>query len=347
MIQLRLFRAAEPFQQIDERRLDEGELTIGRDPGAHWVIADETFEVSRRHCAIALRDGVAVLRDTSSNGVFVGDERRRIERDADHPLAAFETIHLGRFMIVVEPFATVAANDSSGFEAIFKAPVAAAALAVRSDWSEEPAPAANDQQAPRPSTDAALLDAFCIGAGLDASSFAGEDPAQVLERAGAMYKQMVLGLSDLLSERHVVKSDLNMDRTTVGAAGNNPFKWAPTRRVAIDLLRERKDGFLSGPAALKASFEDLKKHAVCLMAGSRASVDHVLRQLAPQPIEDAAKGQSMLRLNRAEGCWRAYQSIHSALADEEPGRPDCSVNRAFKKGYELQLRNLDEVGTKS
>ncbi len=69
-----------------------------------------------------------------------------------------------------------------------------------------------------------------------------------MQRAGTIYKQMVPGLSDLLCEPHIVKSDLNMDRTTVSAKGDNPFKWAPTRRVAADLLRERQDGFLSGSA---------------------------------------------------------------------------------------------------
>jgi predicted component of type VI protein secretion system len=138
-----------------------------------------------------------------------------------------------------------------------------------------------------------------------------------------------------------------MDRTTVGASRNNPFKWAPTRRVAIDLLRDRQDGFLSGAAALKDSFEDLKKHGLCLMAGSRASVDHVLRTLAPQPIENQVSGQGGLRLNRFESCWRAYQDAHAHLSDEDVSSVQSSVNRAFKTGYERRLRDLEEGATKS
>ncbi|MFZ2030096.1 MAG: type VI secretion system-associated FHA domain protein TagH [Vitreimonas sp.] len=345
MIQLRLFRAGEPFQQIDERHLTEGEFVIGRDPSAHWMIVDESCELSRSHCTIKLRDGGAVLRDTSSNGVFLGNERKRAPRDSDVPLSAHETLHLGQFLIVLEPHADAPANDTTAFTTLFQTIVQAEALQVRSDWDVENEPtAANDHP---PVTDAALLDAFCAGAGLDASSFMGEDPALVMRRAGAIYKQMVLGLGDLLSERHVVKSDLNMDRTTVGASGNNPFKWAPTRRVAIDLLREREDGFLSGATALKASFEDLKKHSLCLMAGSRASVDHVLRTLAPQMLENQITATGMLRLNKYETCWRTYQNAHAHLADEEPNGPQSSVNRAFKAGYERRLRDLDEGGTKS
>jgi predicted component of type VI protein secretion system len=344
VIQLRLFRAAEPFQQIDERCLDEGEVIIGRDPSAHWMIVDESCELSRRHCTISLSDGGVVLRDTSSNGVFVGDEKKRAPANENLALAPYETLHLGQFLIVLEPREGAPANDSCSLGALFQTVIAPEALQVRGDWDVE----GDASQLPRRvMTEATLLEAFCAGAGLDSSSFIGEDPAKVMERVGAIYKQMVLGLGDLLSERQIVKTDLNIDRTTVSGSGNNPFKWAPTRRVAIDLLRERHDGFLSGAAALKASFEDLKKHTLCLMAGSRASVDHVLRALAPQMIENQVTGQGMLRLNKFESCWRTYQNAHAHLADEEPSGAQCSVNRAFKSGYERRLLDLEEGGTKS
>jgi predicted component of type VI protein secretion system len=309
------------------------------------MIVDESCELSRSHCTISLRDGGAVLKDTSSNGVFVGSDRKRAPRDSEVPLSAYETLHVGQFLIVVEPREHAPANDTTAFTALFQTIIPAEALRVRSDWDVEHEP--NPGSDHHPATDAALLDSFCAGAGLDASSFMGEDPAMVMQRAGAIYKQMVLGLGDLLSERHIVRSDLNMDRTTVGASGNNPFKWAPTRRVAIDLLREREDGFLSGATALKASFEDLKKHSLCLMAGSRASVDHVLRTLAPQMIENQITAHGLLRPNKFESCWRAYQNGHAHLADEEPSGAQSSVNRAFKAGYERRLRDLDEGSTKS
>lgn len=346
MIQLRLFRSNDPFQQLEERCLDDGAIVIGRDPSADWVIADERCELSRRHCTIAASADGAVLRDTSSNGVFLGDNRRRVERDRDLTLPAYETIHLGDYMIVVEPREPSPANDTVQLNVPFGNLELSSALSVRSDWEESDAPISNDD-APRSLTDAALLDAFCAGAGLDASNFIGEDPERVLYRAGAMYKQMVLGLGDLLSERHSVKSDLNMDRTTVGASGNNPFKWAPTRRVAIDLLRERNDGFLSGQAALKVSFEDLKKHALCLMAGSRSAVNLVFDRLAPTQIEEEARGTYKLRLNKADACWRHYQHHHEALTAETNESSKNAINAAFRKGYEQCLRELDETGTRA
>jgi len=55
-----------------KRRLERGEMTIGRDPGCTLVVADETRMVSKTHCRI-IRDGHGFqLRDESVNGVSLG-----------------------------------------------------------------------------------------------------------------------------------------------------------------------------------------------------------------------------------------------------------------------------------
>lgn len=355
MITLRLFHSTDPFREIDSRPL-RGEVVVGRDPSADWFVADNLAELSRRHCVLAAKDGRVVLRDLSSNGVFLGVDRQRVERDAEVEIDPAEAIHLGQFTIVVDVGDAANTNTprSRDGESVFESPFTAPLLqdpalssehfAVPSEW--ETAPANDDAPSPAPLTNAALLDAFCAGARLDASSFAGQDPAEVMRRAGAMYRQMVLGIGDLMAERTSVKDEFRLDRTTVGAAGNNPFKWAPTQRVAIDLLCGRNEAFLSGPAALKASFEDLKKHLLCLMAGSRAAINATFDQLAPQRIEEQAKAPLVV-VGKAEACWRHYHKRHEELSLEARATPESAVNKAFKAGYEQQLRELDEMGTLS
>jgi type VI secretion system FHA domain protein len=220
------------------------------------------------------------------------------------------------------------------------------AFAVPTDWDAPSLPAQAPDPA-RPLSDAAMLDAFCAGARLDASSFAGEDPIEVMHRVGAVYQQVVLGLGELMSERNSLKSEFQMNRTTVGAAGNNPFKWAPTQSVAIDLLRTRNNAFLSGPTALRASFGDLRKHLFCLLAGSRAAVSAALEQVSPQQVEEAVKGQSLLFMSRSEACWRQFQKQHEDVVKQARENPDGEINRAFKQGYERQLQELEQLGTQS
>lgn len=338
-VTLRLFRQSDPFQQIEARELASGELVIGRDPEAGWSITDPERSVSRSHCVIALHGGRLTVRDTSSNGVFVGAGRDRLPPGDPAVIEAGDTLRLGGFLIVVEP----CVDEGAAFDAPFSGPmlqtvaVTGAAVAVPSDWT-----------GPQPSgaqpSDGSLLEAFCAGARLDASAFAGEDPVEVMRRLGAVYQQMVLGLGDLMSERTTVKTEYRMNRTTVGAEGNNPFKWAPAQRVATDLLRPRGEGFLSGPSAVKASFEDMKKHLLCMMAGLRAAVGSTLDALDPEEAQARLKGQSLVLKNRDAMAFAEYAKLHAEFRLRADGDPDSPVNQAFKAAYERQLNELDAMG---
>ena len=235
-VTLRLFALNDPFKQIDVRELAAGDLVIGRDPSEGWRIPDRERTVSREHCVLSLAGGRLTLRDTSANGVFLGAERDRVPPGDPAPIVPGDTIRLGGFMIVVE---ACERELDQAFDAGFAGPILkpvsvdAAAAAVPSGWGDEVAPSPSD---------GTLLEAFCSGARLDASAFAGEDPAEVMRRLGAVYQQMVLGLGDLMNERTTLKTEYRMSRTTVSAEGNNPFKWAPPQRVATDLLRPRGEG---------------------------------------------------------------------------------------------------------
>lgn len=354
MVTLRLFHSANPFHPLESRVLSEGEILVGRDPAAGWHIEDAACELSRRHCAIMVTPEGLRVRDFSANGVFVGVARRRIAKDVDAPVAFDEPIHLGQFSIVADTNSDAPANDftqtvvDAPIDAPFHSPilsepqVSASSFRVRTTWSDgAPAPAANGRRIP----DAALLEAFCEGAGIDPSCFAAEEPADVMRRVGETYRQAVIGLCDLMSERTSAKSAYRMDRTTVGATGNNPFKWTDAHRVAIDLLRAGNGSFLAGSAAMKESFEDLKKHLLCLLAGSRAAVAATLEEVSPGRMEEAAK--SSLLKTKAEACWREYVRRHAQVVADARENADSAINRAFRAGYEQQLRKLDGMATQA
>lgn len=212
----------------------------------------------------------------------------------------------------------------------------------------EPAPAAPEAPPASPGADAtaaAMLQAFCAGARLDPRALGGDPPLETMRRLGGVYQQMVLGLGDLLGERTSVKNEYRMARTLIRAEGNNPFKWSPAQRAAVEVLREGGDGFMAGPAAVQASFEDLKKHLLCMLAGLRAALSTTLDALAPDAVEGELEGRSyLIKAQREAALWQEYVRLHAAFREQADDNPDSPVNRAFRAAYERQLTELDSLG---
>jgi predicted component of type VI protein secretion system len=343
MYTLRLFHRTDPAHELAARQLMAGELEIGRDEQADWSIPDPRRTLSRRHCRVAVRNGELIVQDTSINGVFLGPVRLAPRRPT--PVAIGETLRLGEYLILVEPQSAAAeakarAEVSTAFDAPFHHPIlsvietAPGELQVPVGW-------ARPEAAQSPS-DASLLDAFCAGARLDASAFAGEDPALVMQRLGEVYRQMVLGLSDVMGDRTAAKSSSRLSRTHVQAEGNNPFKWAAPQRLAVDLLRRGEAGFLPGPLAVSASFMDLKKHLLCMLAGMRAAIGTAVEALSPETVEGTLENQPFLMRSRA--AWTEYLRLHAEFRRRAQDDPNGALNRAFVDAYERRLRELDGAG---
>lgn len=316
----RLFHRDQPFEQIDARLIDGGEISIGRDQAADWRLTDSDGTLSRIHCTLAVEDGRLLLRDRSTNGTFLENGERAPEGQAVE-LRVRDSIRLGALTIVVgePPQAETPAVE---------APVSPA-IAPAADWVDGPAA--------RPAhRDTSLIEAFCEGARIDASSLSSEDPAELMRRIGAIYQQTVLGLSALMADRARSKAEYELERTTISAADNNPFKWAPTRKLAQDLLRQSDNGFLTDAAAVRASFEDLGEHLAALSDATEAAVAATANAFAPDAIEAEAKSQTSMLRNKTTVCWDIHARRHADLTAAGGGLGPLA-KRAFGEAY---LRSL-------
>ncbi len=511
MIRLRLFNRQDPSRQIDSRVLDEGEMTIGRGIKADWQVPDPERDMSRLHLTVAVRGGMLTIRDTSANGVFVGNPRTRLDHDRPVSVSRGESIVFGPYMIVAEedagavveekpvagddPF-SLARDDADapppkprdpfgsalrpdpiklddepgdgvdawerrrefkagdwdpvaphrrpdhseligtpqgwteppppparehglGFDAPFVSPIlrepgpaVPGDIAIPSDWdavpvtpAAAPAPApvqrseppvtplpaaivdpilpvppappvmADDPilpvaalvadpilpPAPAPTSvsapvsvpagtpaagDDVLFDSFCAGARLSPNAFAGEDRALLMERLGAVYRQAILGVADLMSERTALKNDFRMVRTTIRPEGNNPFKWVPPQRIAIELLRsEDGSGYITGERALSEALHDVKAHMLCVLAGMRGAIGATFDLLSPAEIEARTANRGFVMPGqRSAAAWSDYVEQFAAQRREADDSVDGPINRAFRESYEDQLRQIDAPG---
>ncbi len=91
---------------------------IGRSADNDWVLPDPQRFVSAHHARIHYRDGLYILEDISTNGVFINDEERPVGKRGAHVLQNGDIIRFGEYQVVamVESRASVA--ESSGQYAV-------------------------------------------------------------------------------------------------------------------------------------------------------------------------------------------------------------------------------------
>jgi type VI secretion system FHA domain protein len=191
---------------------------------------------------------------------------------------------------------------------------------------------------------AAGLHAFLEGAGLEPDELAGE-PATLLRDAGRAFAAMAAGLRDLLTARALVKDHAGVARTVIGAADNNPLKYAGGRAEAVRaLLAGREDGYLPPLAAIEAGLTDLKAHELALLEGVQAAVLALLAQFDPARLEtrlaDASSLGLLLQGGRRARLWELYTERYGAIAEAARVRFMGDVDRAFAAAYERKVREM-------
>jgi predicted component of type VI protein secretion system len=331
---LKLYRENDLVQPIDARLLRAGTLMIGRDPETDWAIADPNSEISRRHCFFDASADALTLTVQGTNGVYETETQIRLPDNVAVPITAPKSLSLGSYRIVVAPAPQTSMSSPNEAQTLILSPPLGSSVEIPGDYDDA-------DNAPVLHGDGSLLSAFCRGAGLDASAFAHEDPEAIMRRAGAVYRQMVLGLGDLMVERERVRQQFRIARTTIGSANNNPFKWAPTQRLALDLLLAEEHGFLSGPAALKASFKDIKKHLIATFAGLHKSLVSAVQTFDPAQIEQVSAGRGSLLKTRAAAQIDEVRRRHSELIRQVEGGEDGTLNIIFVTEYDSISANLE------
>lgn len=92
-ITLNMIRAPDGVP-LEMRRIEGGELSIGRGIESDWVLADPERTISKLHCVIKWRPDGWWVEDWSANGTFLRDSRDRMGRGQAAPLQDFDRLRL-------------------------------------------------------------------------------------------------------------------------------------------------------------------------------------------------------------------------------------------------------------
>lgn len=105
--------------------------TLGRNAGNDWVLPDTQRFLSGQHARIEYREGAFVLRDTSTNGVFINQSRTPLGKNNTQVLQAGDRIRLGLYELEVE---LTQAEASTGATA----PAFGSGGTETEDWEQDP-----------------------------------------------------------------------------------------------------------------------------------------------------------------------------------------------------------------
>jgi type VI secretion system protein len=195
--------------------------------------------------------------------------------------------------------------------------------------------------------DGDALQAFFRGAGLNAQV----DPANVdrdaLARQGAIFRDMIQGLMDVLRARARVKSTFRMSLTTVRPVENNPLKFASNVDDALSyLLTPQGAGYLDVEAACREGFQDLRDHQLAMMAGLQGALRALLAHFDPKRLEAEFSQKVGLLKRRKSAYWDRYAEFYLQTARNATEDNFQSIlGEAFSRAYEEQIRRLHDART--
>jgi type VI secretion system protein len=153
------------------------------------------------------------------------------------------------------------------------------------DKQATPARRATDSPPPEPANG---VEAFCRGAGIDPASIPLETQQALLQIAGQLTREVVLGLMDVLKGRADQKNRLRLSQTGIHPNDNNPLKFSASVDEALVKLFDGHNGsrYLGPVDAIRDSFADLRNHQQSLSGAIQAAIDEVMNRIEPGELQE-------------------------------------------------------------
>lgn len=359
-----------PVDQPIVAEFREAGGTIGRSPESTLLLPDPDRLISRTHAVVSHDAGRFVLRDQGTT-VPVMVNGRPVGKGRDHPLAAGDEMRIAAYLLRVESTHDISADETTTIlregtllswsedgqpvaqnristvivpEPEAAEPVAAAAAAgEKSVKAAAPAAAAAASRAEASTAGDALLVALLRGAGVSELAVPGGLTPKFMEDVGAVMRETMRGLLDLLAARAHAKREVRADATIIVANDNNPLKFSPDLDAAVaHLLMPRQQGFMPPQRSLADARESLRSHQEGFVAGMQAALAAVLARFDPAKLEErlleSSSGGSLLSMNHKAKLWNLYEALYGEIAREAETDFHFLFGEEFLEAYRAKTR---------
>lgn len=198
-------------------------------------------------------------------------------------------------------------------------------------------------------SDGDLYDTFLQAAGLSRSDIHPTvDPRDIMQNAGVVLQELVHGITDLLNARSQVKSDFNLDQTTVMPQMNNPLKLSSNSGEAVKQLLLGQEGEYLGPHdSVKEAYKDLRHHHDAMMTGMSTAFSEFVERLDPDELQEHFD-QSLDRkplfsaFNQLK-YWQLYCDLYPIVTQKGTASLPQQLAEDFVQAYDRQIAELKRL----
>ena len=314
-LKLILARESETATPLETRTLASFPITIGRSASCTWALQDTEKLLSREHLTVSVDEGGIVVTDTSSNGVYHRDGER-LPAGQPVTLPSGAALVFGGYDLVIE----VVEHEDLDATMVVKAPAI-----------EEDAPDYGDSP----------FEAFLNGAGLQADDIGSLQPEEALWLAGRFYRLLVENLSDLISDRSAIRTQVQAEQTMVGIGNANQLKMMKSETLASALFDLDREGFMDPVEAVEEGFSDLKEHQIAVLTGMQFALIGLFNRFDPDRIEEELAERHTMSVLAAGGkksaAWDAFEEAYQRMREQLADYENSFFMRDFRDGYERRM----------
>lgn len=190
-----------------------------------------------------------------------------------------------------------------------------------------------------------LLNAFLKGAGLTSLHISSGLTPELMETLGKLVATSVEGTMGLISQRALVKREVNADVTMVVLRKNNPLKFFPdSQTVLTQMLRKKMPGFMTPAEAMEDAFQDLRAHQLGVVAGMKAAMEALQKKFEPTGFTRLLPVPTLMdKMNparRKAEMWDYFVEMFEDLSLESKDEFQTLFGKEFLAAYEREVERV-------
>jgi type VI secretion system protein len=186
---------------------------------------------------------------------------------------------------------------------------------------------------------------FLQAAGMDIGNIKPQDFAQIMQNAGQLLREFVVGAKDTIMNRSEIKNTLRVAQTTIQEGEYDPLRFSAGVDESLRaLLIEKSRRHVSPVDAVRQSFHATRIHQVAMVDAMKEAVKSLYDRFDPVDLEERfdrgmKRGPILGAANKLK-YWELFADLYNAMSEgRNEGMPHMFADE-FSRAYDARVREL-------